>query len=47
MNKARRKRIGSVIHTLENIIDYDLIESVKDEKKKMHMIICLRIFSIL
>ena len=31
MNKARRKRIGSVIHTLENIIDYDLIESVKDE----------------
>ncbi len=31
MNKARRKRITSVIHTLENIIDYDLIESVKDE----------------
>jgi len=31
MNKARRKRIASVIHTLENIIDYDLIESVKDE----------------
>lgn len=31
MNKARRKRIASVIHTLENIIDYDLIESAKDE----------------
>lgn len=31
MNKARRKRIASVIHTLENIIDYDLIESTKDE----------------
>lgn len=31
MNKARRKRIASVIHTLENIIDYNLIESAKDE----------------
>ena len=31
MNKARRKRIASIIHTLENIIDYDLIESTKDE----------------
>ena len=31
MNKARRKRIASVISTLENIIDYDLIESAKDE----------------
>ena len=31
MNKARRKRIASVIHTLGNIIDYDLIESAKDE----------------
>ena len=31
MNKARRKRIASVIHTLENIIDYDLIESAKNE----------------
>ena len=31
MNKARRKRITSVIHTLENIIDYDLIVSAKDE----------------
>jgi len=31
MNKARRKRIASVISTLENIIDYDLIEPAKDE----------------
>ena len=31
MNKTRRKRITSVIHTLESIIDYDLIESAKDE----------------
>ena len=31
MNKSRRKRIASVISILENIIDYDLIESAKDE----------------
>ena len=31
MNKSRRKRIASVIRTLESIIDYDLIESAKDE----------------
>ncbi len=31
MNKARRKRIASVIETLENITDYDLIETTKDE----------------
>jgi len=31
MNKARRKRIASVIETLENITNYDLIETTKDE----------------
>ena len=31
MNKLRRKRIASVINTLENITGYDLIESAKDE----------------
>ena len=31
MNKVRRKRIASVIETLENITDYDLIETIKDE----------------
>ena len=31
MNKARRKRIASVIETLENITDYDLIETTKNE----------------
>ena len=31
MNKARRKRIASVIETLENITGYDLIETAKDE----------------
>lgn len=31
MNKARRKRIASVIETLENITDYDLIETIKGE----------------
>lgn len=31
MNKARRKRITSVIETLENITGYDLIETTKDE----------------
>lgn len=31
MNKARRKRIASVIETLENITGYDLIETTKDE----------------
>lgn len=31
MNKVRRKRIASVIGTLENITDYDLIETTKDE----------------
>lgn len=31
MNKARRKRIASVIGTLENITGYDLIETAKDE----------------
>ena len=31
MNKVRRKRIASVIETLENITNYDLIETTKDE----------------
>lgn len=31
MNKARRKRITSVIGTLGNITGYDLIETAKDE----------------
>lgn len=31
MNKVRRKRITSVIGTLENITGYDLIETAKDE----------------
>ena len=31
MNKARRKRIASVIGTLKNITNYDLIETTKDE----------------
>ena len=31
MNKARRKRIVSVIKTLENITDYNLVESTKNE----------------
>lgn len=31
MNKVRRKRIASVIETLENITGYDLIETTKDE----------------
>ena len=31
MNKARRKRIASVISTLENITGYDLIETARDE----------------
>lgn len=31
MNKVRRKRIASVIETLENITGYDLIETAKDE----------------
>lgn len=31
MNKARRKRIASVIGTLENITGYDLIETAKNE----------------
>ena len=31
MNKARRKKIASVIETLENITGYDLVETAKDE----------------
>lgn len=31
MNKSRRKRIASVIGTLENITGYDLIEPAKSE----------------
>lgn len=31
MNKSRRKRIASVIDTLENITEYDLIEPAKSE----------------
>ena len=31
MNKARRKRIASVIEILENITSYDLVESAKSE----------------
>ena len=31
MNKSRRKRIASVIDTLENITGYDLIEPAKSE----------------
>lgn len=31
MNKSRRKRIASVIDTLENITGYDLIEPTKSE----------------
>lgn len=31
MNKVRRKRIASVIETLENITGYNLIETAKDE----------------
>ncbi len=31
MNKARRKRITIVIRDLENIRDYNFIESIKDE----------------
>lgn len=31
MNKVRRKRIASVIETLENITGHDLIETTKDE----------------
>lgn len=31
MNKARRKRITTVIRDLENICDYNFIESIKDE----------------
>ena len=31
MNKSRRKKITSVINALENIIEYDLIDSIKNE----------------
>lgn len=31
MNKVRRKRIVSIIETLENITGYDLIETIKGE----------------